>query len=259
MLIIFSALFVILLLILGKWQSFRALMSLLGSVFIIAYILIPTLASGYPPVMVSIAIAVAILFMAIYFTHGFNRESSVAFLGTVSAVIITGIITYISVKVGRFTGFGSEEAVFLNLGSSVKFDFVGLLLGGIIIGVLGILDDIAITQVAVVRELFSANSSLSKKDAYKRAIAVGRDHVGALVNTLFLAYTGASLPLLLIFSTSGINLSSALSQEMFAAEIVRTIMGSIGLVLTVPITTLFAVFMLFGRESKNGNHVGHIH
>lgn len=259
-LLIFIGLFVLALLIFGRWQSFRALISLAGSIFVIAYVLIPKLLEGYPPVITSVVIAVLILFMAIYFTHGFNRESTVAFLGTVSAVIITGIMTYVSIGVGQFTGFGSEEAIFLSLGSSVKFDFIGLLLGGIIIGVLGILDDIAITQVAVVRELYGASNNLTKGEIFKKAMAVGRDHVGALVNTLFLAYTGASLPLLLVFSTSGINLSLAISQEMFAAEIIRTIMGSIGLVLTVPITTAFAVFILSGHNKQNSEiKISHIH
>lgn len=261
-LLAFVILFVIVIIIFSGKQGIRSVLSLLGSFFVILYVLVPSLLNGYPPVLTSIAIAAVILFLAIFLTHGFNRESVVAFAGTVMAVILTGLLAYVGVKVASLTGFTSEEAVYLNFNTKGTLNFAGLLLGGIMIGVLGVLDDIAVTQAAVVSELYNSASHLSKKEAYKKALRVGREHVGALVNTLALAYTGASLPLLLLFSTSEFSMSSIINQEVFATEIIRTIVGSIGLIMTVPITTLLAVYVLKGYKGKHhdGAHMhGHAH
>lgn len=255
----FLILFAVVIVGFGGKQGFRSLLSLAASLLVILYILVPGLLNGYPPVLMSIVLAALILFFAIYFTHGFNRESTVAFAGTVSAVIITGIMAYLGVYLARLSGLASDEAVFLNLSTRGSLDFSGLLLGAMIIGVLGVLDDIAVTQAAVVSELFNTDQSLSRKEVYTKAIRVGKEHVGALVNTLALAYTGASLPLLLLFSTSDSPVGSILNLEIFATEIIRTIVGSIGLVLTVPITTLLAVYFLKGYKPKHSHHHGHSH
>lgn len=246
----FVILFIIIVLMFSGKQGLRSLLGLAGSFFVIMYVLVPSLVSGYPPVLTSIVVATMILFLAIFFTHGFNRVSGVAFFGTVTAVVFTGILAYIGVSFAQFTGLVSEESFYLNLNTRGTLDFTGLLLGGIMIGVLGVLDDIAITQSAVVRELYGSASHLSRKEVYKRALSVGKDHVGALVNTLALAYTGASLPLLLLFSSADTSFSNIINQEIFATEIIRTIVGSIGLILTVPITTLLAVYMLKGYKGK---------
>ncbi len=239
----------------GK-QGLRSLLSLVGSFVVIMYILVPSLLNGYPPVLMSILIATTILFLAIFLTHGFNRESVVAFAGTVTAVILTGILAYLGVELASLSGFASDEAVYLNFNTRGVLDFSGLLLGGIMIGVLGVLDDIAITQAAVVSELYSSAPELSKKEVYKKAIRVGKEHAGALVNTLALAYTGVSLPLLLLFSNSDSSMASIINQEIFATEIIRTTVGSIGLIMTVPITTLLAVYFL---KNYKGKHRGHVH
>jgi uncharacterized membrane protein len=253
----FLVLFVAVILIFSGKQGLRSLLSLAGSFFVIIYVLVPTLLKGYHPVLVSMTIASVILFLAIYLTHGFNRESTVAFSGTVIAVILTGILAYFGVDMAQLSGFSSDEAIYLNFNTRGALDFSGLLLGGIMIGVLGVLDDIAITQAAVVSEIYSSAPHLSKKEVYKKALRVGREHVGALVNTLALAYTGASLPLLLLFSMSDTSFASTINQEIFSTEIIRTIVGSIGLVLTVPITTLLAVHLLRGHKSKGVHHHHH--
>jgi len=249
--------FAITILIFGGKQGLRSLISLIGSFLVIIYILLPLLIKGYPPITISILLATIILFIAIYFTHGFNRESSVAFSGTLIAVILTGILAFFSVSLMNLTGFNTEETVSLSIGNVAKLDFRGLLLGGILIGVLGILDDIAVTQAAVVSEIYHSASHLTRKEVYKKAMRVGREHVSALVNTLVLAYTGASLPLLLLFTSSQYPFGLIVSQELFSTEIVRTIVGSIGLVLTVPITTLLAVYLLKGHKGKSA--LGHSH
>lgn len=257
-LMIFLGLFVLAVIALGGKQGARSLLSLAGSLFVILYILVPGLLAGYPPVLTSTALASAILFIAIYFTHGFNRESTAAFLGTVIGVSLTGILAFLAVNISNLTGFASDEAVYLNF-NIPGLDFTGILLGGIMIGVLGVLDDIAITQAAVVSELYGTSPNISRREAYKRALRVGKEHVGALVNTLALAYTGASLPLLLLFSTSQASTSSILNQEVFATEIIRTIVGSVGLIMTVPITTLIAVFLLEKYRGRTHEHHGHSH
>jgi uncharacterized membrane protein len=259
--VFFIALFIAVVLFFSGKQGLRSLIGLAGSFFVILYILIPGLLKGYPPVLTSVLVATVILFLAIYFTHGFNRVSTVAFTGTVLAVILTGILAYIGVTLAHFTGLVSEEAFYLNLNTGGTLDLTGLLLGGIMIGVLGVLDDIAVTQAAVVRELYNSASHLSQKEVYKKALGVGKEHVGALVNTLALAYTGASLPLLLLFSSGDSSTSSIINQEIFATEIIRTVVGSIGLILTVPITTLLAVYWLKGYKGKiiPNSHSGHSH
>lgn len=264
-LIFFALLFVATILIFGRWQGLRALISLTGTFLVIIYVLLPLLLQGYSPILVSTSIAAVVLFIVIFFTHGFNRESSVALAGTVVAVTLTSILAFLAVKGTQLTGFTSDEALYLNLSTFGQLDFSGLLLGGIIIGALGVLDDIAITQSAVVSELYGANPKLTKREAYQKAMRVGREHAGALVNTLALAYAGASLPLLLLFSSSELGIAFILNQEIFATEIVRTIAGSIGLILTIPITTLLASVILYkyrGEKPAGGGHShshGHVH
>ncbi len=259
--VFFILLFIAVVVFFSGKQGLRSLLGLFGSFLVIFYVLIPSLLNGYPPILTSIVVATTILFFAIYLTHGFNRVSTVAFSGTVLAVILTGILAYIGVKLAHFTGLATEEAFYLNLNTRGTLDFTGLLLGGIIIGVLGVLDDIAITQAAVVRELFHSAPHLSQKDIYKKAIRVGKEHVGALVNTLALAYTGASLPLLLLFFSTDSSVSEIINREIFATEIIRTVAGSIGLIMTVPITTFLAVYFLKNYKGKSNpdSHMGHSH
>lgn len=258
-LIILTITFVLVIIIFGGWQGVRSLFALAGSFFAIFYILLPGLLNGWNPLLASLLVAGGILFAAIFFTHGFNRESLVAYAGTMIAVLITGVLAIISVHGSDLSGFASDESIYLNFNTRGSLDFTALLLGAIIIGVLGVLDDIAITQAAVVTELFDSNKDITRREVYRRALRVGREHVGALVNTLVLAYTGASLPLLMYFYLSPASFGSSVNSEIFATEIVRTIVGSIGLVLTVPIVTLLAVFYLKGYKSKHNHSHGHSH
>ncbi|MEX0930448.1 MAG: YibE/F family protein [Candidatus Paceibacterota bacterium] len=263
-LVLLIGLFVLGVVAFGGWQGVRALIALAGSFLAIFYILMPGILGGWNPLAASILVASAIMFAAVFFTHGFNRESLVAYTGTMLAVLLTGILAWFSVYATSLTGFAGEESVYLNFNTGGTLDFTGLLLGAIIIGVLGVLDDIAVTQAAVVNELYRSNSSLGKREVYARALRVGREHVGALVNTLVLAYTGASLPLLLYFYMSPVGIAAAVNSELFATEIVRVIVGSLGLVMTVPIVTLLAVLYLNGEgggghSHSHGHGVGHDH
>jgi uncharacterized membrane protein len=255
-------LFVGLFLFLSRWQGVRALLALAGSVLAILFILVPALLAGYEPMLVTVVISAVILAVVLFGTHGFNPQSWIAFGGTISAVIVTGIIAYISVDVMRFTGFSNDAAVYLNFATGGQLDLSGLLLGSIIIGILGVLDDVAVTQASVVQQLKLANPAFRLKELYDRAIVVGRDHLGSLVNTLALAYAGVSLPIILLYAHTSSNFLISINQEVIAVELVRIIVGSIGLILTVPVTTFVAAWYFQSRtvaESDLGSHGHHHH
>ncbi len=243
----------------GGFQGVRSLCALLGSFFAIFYVLLPGILGGANPILLSVVVAAGILFAAIFFTHGFNRESLVAYGGTMIAVFLTSVFALFAVYSTDLTGFASDASTYLNFNTGGTLDFTALLLGAIIIGVLGVLDDISVTQAAVVTELYRSNPSLTKREVYLRALRVGREHVGALVNTLILAYTGAALPLLLHASITATGLVSAINTELFATEIVRMIVGSIGLILAVPIVTFLATLYLKGYTPKHDHSHSHGH
>jgi len=249
------AVFAIVIMAFGGKQGARSLTSLVGSFFVILYLLLPQLLKGAPPVLMSVLVSGIVLVLALYSTHGWRRTTHAAFLGTVSTVALTGILASLAVRAAELTGFSSEEAVYLNNSLRGALDARGLLLGGIIIGILGILDDIAITQASVVAELKSVGERLTNAEIYRRALRVGKEHVGALVNTLALAYTGSALPLLLVFVSERTPALVALNSETVATEIVRTIVGSLGLIMAVPLTTALAVLLV--KPGDEGHEHGH--
>ncbi|OGC88358.1 hypothetical protein A2419_00695 [Candidatus Adlerbacteria bacterium RIFOXYC1_FULL_48_26] len=263
LLIWLGILFLMLLFVFGGVQGIRGLLSLAGSLILIFYILLPGILSGYSPILVSIGVASLIIIAGSYVTHGFTKTTSAAVIGMLITVSITGALAYTVVHMGHFSGYGSEESIYLNFNTQGGIDMLGLLFGGIMIGLLGVLYDIAISQAIAVEELFLAGTHMSRVDIYKRAIRIGREHIGALVNTLAIAYVGVALPLLLLLTqtySGSASLSSVLNSELFATEIVRILVGSIGLILAVPITTFVAVWMLSKVSSitHTGSH-GHRH
>ncbi len=255
--IFFTVLFIGLVMYFGGWPGVRGLLALSGGMLLIFYLLLPQIVKGASPIMMSVLVASLIVIVGSYITHGFNKTTTSAVIGMVITVILTGVLAYVAVISTKLTGTDTEEAIYLSLNSYGAIDLRGLLMGGIIIGLLGALYDSAIAQSIAVEELWRANPNLSKKYVLKRALRIGREHIGALVNTLAIAYVGAALPLLVFFSfpVAG-NVSSAflVNREMFATEIIRTLIGSIGLVLAVPITTSIAVFMLHGQKWDNNDH-----
>ncbi len=253
----FILLFIIAVIMFGGWQGVRSIISLFFSFVAIIYVLMPILLKGYNPILSSFLIAAAILFLAIFFTHGFNKESTVSYVGTMVSVLLTSVLAMAAVKITHLTGFIGEESTYLNMNTGGTLNFSGLLLAGIIVGVLGVLDDIAITQASVVTELFNTDKSLTRRQVYIKAIRVGKEHVSALVNTLILAYVGTSLPLLLLIKTYGYDMQTVLNMEGISTEIIRAIVGSIGLIMTVPIVTLLAVFYL--KNYHNPKSHGHVH
>ncbi len=244
----------------GGRQGMRGLLALAGSLFCIVFLLLPGVLHGYPPILVAVGVASFIVVLGSYITHGFNRTTTTAVIGMVATVSLTGLIAYFAIPFAELTGLADDETLYLNINLRGAIDLAGLLIGGILIGTLGVLYDAAIGQSVSVEELSRAGSHLSRAEIYKRALRIGREHIGALVNTLAIAYVGASLPLLLLFygfSTDSILVT--INRELFATEIVRTVIGSIGIVLTVPITTAIAVYMLVGRELGPRSETPHSH
>ncbi len=195
----FAGLFVLLVVVFGGKQGVRGLISLVGSFLFIFYILLPGVLHGYSPVLVSIAVSSVIIVLGSYVTHGFNKTTSSAVLGMIVTIVFTGVLAYIAVRVTHLSGFSSEEAVYLNFDTRGSIDFSGLLLGGILIGLLGVLYDAAIGQAISVEELYRIGKHLPRRFIFTRALRIGREHIGALVNTIAIAYVGATLPLLLLF------------------------------------------------------------
>lgn len=254
-----AALFVAAVVVFGGKQGVRGLVSLVAS-FVFIGLLLSGIMHGYSPVGVSIGIASFIVVVGSYITHGFTRTTSSAVIGMILTIMLTGALAFAAIHLTALTGFSEDEATYLNLNTRGAIDLTGLLLGGILIGLLGVLYDAAIGQAVSVEELIRAGKHYSRKDVYQRALRIGREHVGALVNTLAIAYVGASLPLLLLFFGSGpIDIGLTLNRELFATEIVRILVGSIGLVLAVPITTAVSVAMLYGRSFSTLHTHSHTH
>lgn len=242
-------LFVAVVLVLGGAQGARGLLALAASLFCISFLLLPGILHGYPPVVVSMGVASIIVVVGSYVTHGFNKTTTTAVYGMIATILVTGLLAYGAVPFAHLSGFNTEETTYLNIDTQGKIDFAGLLISAILIGSLGILYDASIGQAVAVEELASAGEHLSRIEVYRRALRIGREHIGALVNTLAIAYVGAALPLLLLFYGFGTDsIQIALNREIFATEIVRTIIGSIGLVLAVPITTVIAVRVLVKKS-----------
>ncbi len=244
----FFGLFILTILFFGGKQGIRGFLALVMSILFILYILLPGILHGYSPLLVAIGTATLIIVIGSYVTHGVNRTTTAAVMGMIATVIFTGILAFIAVKMTHLSGFANEEAVYLNFNTQGKIDFAGLLLGGILIGLLGVLYDAAIGQAAAVDELAHAGAHLPRKTIFRKALRIGREHIGALINTLAIAYVGASLPLLLLYSMHTTDIAMTLNREIFATEIIRAIVGSIGLILAVPITTLIATSMLVKKK-----------
>jgi len=238
-----AGLFALAVVLLGRLRGLGALIGLAASFFFLLRFMLPSIINGHSPVLVSLVASCAIAFLALYLAQGFGKVTTVALLGTVGALGVTALLGTIWVRFADFTGLGSEEAFVVQLGAA-NVDLVGLLLAGIIIGALGAMDDMSVTQAAAVEELRRANPTMSRRAIYRSGLRIGRDHVASIVNTLVLAYAGASLPLLLVFLISAQPPSLVLNSEAIAVEVVRALVGSVGLIACVPLTTWLAAYLM---------------
>ncbi len=251
LLVLFGA-FVFTSILISGWKGVRSLIGLAASLGVILGYILPQILAGRDPVLISITGAFFLLAFTIYITYGWTLKSHAAVLGTLVALILTGFLASYFMDLTRLTGFGSEDALFLSQLSGGQVNLRGLVLGGMLIGALGVLDDLVITQSSVVFELEHATShggeSLGFWELFRRGMRVGRDHVAATVNTLVLAYAGATLPMLLLFSLSSSDFGNVVNLEFVTEEIVRTLVGSLGLIAAVPLSTSLATWLALNQS-----------
>lgn len=240
---IISLAFALLVVAVGGRQGALSLGALVISFLVIVRFIVPAIFSGWDPVLTAIAGSLVIMAAALVIGHGANPKTWIALGGTAVSLGLTGALAWLAVNMTRLTGFGDENAGTLSILTG-NIDAGGLLLGGIIIGALGVLDDVTSTQASTVMELRNANPALGVRELFLRGMNVGRDHIAATTNTLLLAYAGASLPLLMILAGQSVSLGILVSYEQLATEVVRTLVGSIGIVAAVPITTALAAGVL---------------
>lgn len=238
----------------------------MGISFILLFTwVLPQIGAGRDPILVAILAAAIIIPVSFYLSHGLNWKTTAAVLGTLITLILTGILAEYAVDAARLTGFASEEAYFLQASAVGEFNVRGLILASIIIGLLGILDDITVSQAAIVQQLRRVSPERSLREIYGRSMDVGRDHIASLVNTLVLVYASSAMPLLLLFQGSETSFRLAINYEVVAEEVVRTLVASIGLIAAVPVTTAIACLLATqgaldaGEGEDPHGHHGHLH
>ena len=263
-----GALFIGVVLAVGRWHGLRSLVGLGLSLVVVVQFIVPAILSGRSPAMVALVGAAAIMLVTLYLSHGVNEQTTAAVVGTTIALGATLWLGNTFIEGAALTGYASEEALFASQAVS-GLDLRGLILAGLIIGALGVLDDVTVSQASTVFALHDTDPRLTVAQVTRTAMRVGRDHIASTVNTLFLAYAGASLALLVLFSTSGRAAGEILSSEIVAEEIVKTLVGSLGLILAVPVTTVLAATLAVRRSREDvaasrarhgiGDDAGHGH
>ena len=242
LLILFGA-FVALVVVLGHWHGVRALLGLGLSLAIVVEFLAPALLDGRPLVLTALVGALAVMVVTIVLSHGAGLKSLAAMLGTAAALLLTTLLAVVAVRGADVTGLSSDQAALLLAGVEGGLSLQGLVVAGMVIGALGVLDDVTVSQASTVLALRRANPALGFGRLLREALAVGRDHLGATVNTLVLAYAGAALPILLIFNTAGTPFGDAVNREPVAEQVIAMLVGSIGLIAAVPLTTAIAALL----------------
>jgi len=230
--------FVVFIVAVSGWQGVRGLVGMAASLGVILWFIIPEILRGGDPVLVSVFGAFVLLAATLYLIYGWGWKTHAAVLGMSVSLLLTALLANAFVDLTRLSGFGNEDAIYVVQQLDISLNLRGLVLAGVIIGALGALDDLVITQASVAFELHDTDPSLGLGTLYRRAMAVGKDHIAAMINTLVLAYAGAALPTLLLFSLTQQSFLTLINLEFITEEIVRTLVGSIGLILAAPITTL---------------------
>lgn len=241
-----ALIFALVVVALGRRQGVRALFGMAVTLAVLVGFVARSVLDGHDPLLVAVVAASLIAFVSLFLIHGYNPHAAVALVGTLASLALTLGLSWLFFRASRFTGLATEEGLTLPLIADI--DLVPLLLGGALLGTLGALDDVTVTQVATVAELKHRNPNLGVGELVASGIRVGRDHIASTVNTLLLAYVGASMPLLLLFAVSHQSLASVANSELVAVEIVRTLCGSVGLVAAVPVTTALAALLVAGPD-----------
>jgi uncharacterized membrane protein len=231
--------FVVVALLVGKKHGLYSILGMAFSFLVLFKFVLPQIVAGKNPVLITVLAALLIIPVTFYLSHGFNTKTHIAIGSTVVTLILTALLTGFSVNAARLTGFASEEARFLQIANQ-NINMKGILLAGIIIGFLGVLDDVTVSQASIVAQLRKSKRNYEVGQLYKDAMTVGRDHITSMINTLVLVYAGAAMPLMLLFVNTPQPALEVINMEILADEIIRTLVGSIGLILAVPLTTFIA-------------------
>ncbi|MEV6541181.1 YibE/F family protein [Streptomyces sp. NPDC051665] len=254
-----AGIFALAVVVVGRLRGVMALVALAISFMILNFFILPAILHGSNPLIVAVVGSSAIMLIALYMCHGLSARTSVAVLGTLMSLVLIGVLGSVFIGWAALTG-NTDDNTGLIHGLYPSIDMSGLLLAGVIIGSLGVLDDVTVTQTSAVWELHEANPSMGWRGLYRAGIRIGRDHIASVVNTLVLAYAGAALPLLLLFSIAQSSVGAVANSELVAEEIVRTLVGSIGLVASVPVTTALAALVVSadrpGREAVPAGAAG---
>nr|WP_318202502.1 YibE/F family protein [Streptomyces sp. SCL15-4] len=238
-----AGIFAVAVVVVGRLRGVMALVALAVSFLVLTLFILPAILQGSNPLLVAVVGSSAIMLIALYLCHGLSARTSVAVLGTLISLALIGVLGSLFIGWAALTG-NTDDNTGLIHGLYPSIDMSGLLLAGVIIGSLGVLDDVTVTQTSAVWELHEANPSMGWRGLYRAGIRIGRDHIASVVNTLVLAYAGAALPLLLLFSIAQSSVGTVANSELVAEEIVRTLVGSIGLVASVPVTTALAALVV---------------
>ncbi|WP_327235646.1 YibE/F family protein [Streptomyces sp. NBC_01317] len=243
-----AGIFALAVVVVGRLRGLMALIALAVSFGVLTLFILPAVLQGSNPLVVAVVGASAIMLIALYMCHGLTARTSVAVIGTLVSLLLIGLLGSIFIGWASLTG-NTDDSTGLIHGLYPHIDMSGLLLAGVIIGSLGVLDDVTVTQTSAVWELHAADPSMGPRALYRAGIRIGRDHIASVVNTLVLAYAGAALPLLLLFSIARSGVGTVANSELVAEEIVRTLVGSIGLVASVPVTTALAALVVSADRS----------
>lgn len=238
-----AGIFALAVVVVGRLRGVMALVALAVSFMVLTLFILPAILQGSNPLLVAVVGSSAIMLIALYMCHGLSARTSVAVLGTLVSLCLIGLLGSEFIDWAALTG-NTDDNTGLIHGLYPSIDMSGLLLAGVIIGSLGVLDDVTVTQTSAVWELHEANPTMGWRGLYRAGIRIGRDHIASVVNTLVLAYAGAALPLLLLFSIAQSSVTTVANSELVAEEVVRTLVGSIGLVASVPVTTLLAALVV---------------
>jgi uncharacterized membrane protein len=229
-------------LVFARWRGALSLVGLAISLVIVLLFVVPAILDGKSALLVALVGSFAVAYTTIPLAHGWGPKSLAALLGSLGSLLLTALLAVLFTNLTHLTGLSSEEALYLQIGAA-DVSLQGLLLAGMIFGALGVLDDVTVSQASTVMALRKANPRLKLPRLAALALDVGRDHVSATVNTLVLAYVGAALPILVLFSAADLGLAEALNLEVVAKEVVATLVGSIGLIAATPITTALAALL----------------
>ncbi|MGK3956647.1 YibE/F family protein [Arthrobacter sp. R4] len=248
--VLLALLYAVVVIAVARWRGLRALIGLVGAYFVLVSFMLPGLVEGKPPLLLALVGSTVIMIGVLYFAHGFSARTSTALLGTIFGLAITALLAAWATDAANLAGVGNHDAATL-VNTSANISISGVILCGLIISGLGVLNDVTITQSSAVWELYELAPATSARKLFTSAMRIGRDHIASTVYTIAFAYAGAALPILIIVMLYDRPLGDTLTSAELSEEVIRTLVGSIGLVLAIPVTTLIAVLVVKATGIRN--------